>query len=436
MPRTWKRIKRLDPTIGAYQALYEDEAMAAASAADKAFASGHRIGPFHGVPFGLKDICDLEGRVTTGGSLAMRDRVSQTTATIARRLIAAGGILLGKTKTVECAFGGWGTNQRMGTPWNPWDLDTHRAPGGSSAGSAAAVAADLAVCAVGTDTGGSVRLPAAFCGLTGLKVTEGRLPTDGILPLSHSLDTPGPLARSVLDAIIMFEVMDGREGWAMDRDLASGKGLYSLLTPGLQGRRLGILEDREREGVSPEVLAAYDAALGVLRDLGAILEVFRTPRAYADFTSATGTLISTEAFSHHGALYSDPDQPVDEDVRPRIMAGRDVSAADYIAILQDRRRAQAAYYEAMGGFDAVLTPSNAVVAPPVSEIEQSVSPGHFTRPFNYLGMCGLSLPTGLTAEGLPTSLQIAARGGEEATALRIGGALEAAQPELRRPGFL
>ena len=187
-----ERIERLDGRIGSYQVVYADEARRAADAADRAIAAGHRIGPFHGVPFALKDLIDLEGRVTTGGSKALEHRVSPATATIARRLISAGGILLGKTRTVELAFGGWGTNQRMGTPRNPWDMRTRRVCGGSSLGSAAAVAAGLAVCAVGTDTGGSVRLPAGFCGMAGLKVTEGRLPSDGILPLSHTLDTPGP----------------------------------------------------------------------------------------------------------------------------------------------------------------------------------------------------------------------------------------------------
>ncbi|HET7408697.1 MAG TPA: amidase, partial [Paracoccaceae bacterium] len=216
------RIAQADGSIGAYQAVYADEARQAAGAADKALATGHRIGPFHGVPFALKDIVDLEGRVTTGGSKALEDRVSPVTATVARRLLSAGGILLGKTKTVELAFGGWGTNQRMGTPRNPWDMETHRVCGGSSSGSAAAVAAGLAVCALGTDTGGSVRLPAGFCGLTGLKVTAKRLPADGILALSQTLDTPGPMARSVADTLLMFEVLDGREPCAIDRERADG----------------------------------------------------------------------------------------------------------------------------------------------------------------------------------------------------------------------
>jgi aspartyl-tRNA(Asn)/glutamyl-tRNA(Gln) amidotransferase subunit A len=258
---------------------------------------------------------------------------------------------------------------------------------------------------------------------------------DGIIPLSHTLDTPGPMARSVEDALIMFEVMDGREGWAMDRERAAGAGLYGELGRGVRGLRLGALDAHEREACSAETLAAYDGALEVLRGLGAVVEVFTLPRPYAEITAANGRLISAEGYFHHGAMYDDPALPMDEDVRPRFLAGRGVTAAEYLGILADRRAAQAEYYGAMRGFDAVLTPTFTAPAPPVAEIDQAVSPGYFTRPFNYLGMCALALPTGLAAGGLPTSLQIAARGGGEAMALRIGAALEAAQPELVRPGL-
>jgi aspartyl-tRNA(Asn)/glutamyl-tRNA(Gln) amidotransferase subunit A len=152
-------------------------------------------------------------------------------------------------------------------------------------------------------------------------------------------------------------------------------------------------------------------------------------------TAANGRLISAEGYAHHGAMYEDPANPVDEDVRPRFLAGRDVSAADYIHIQEQRRAAQADYLRAMRGFDAVLTPTVTAVAPALAEVDQAVSPGYFTRPFNYLGMCGLALPTGLTGAGMPTSLQIAARGGDEAAALRIGAALESALPGPDRPAL-
>ncbi|MDH5354341.1 MAG: amidase, partial [Gammaproteobacteria bacterium] len=221
-----ENIEKYDSKLGAFQTVFTDDALAAAAAATKAIASGHRIGPFHGIPFALKDICEFEGRVTTNGSMAMRDRVSTYTGSLVRRLVSAGGIVIGKTKAVECAFGGWGTNQHMGTPWNPWDMQQARVPGGSSSGSGVAVAAGLAVCAVGTDTGGSVRLPAGYCGVVGLKVTEGQLPTDGITALSQTLDTPGPMTQSVVDALLMYQVMAGVEAWKIDHDRDQHRGVY------------------------------------------------------------------------------------------------------------------------------------------------------------------------------------------------------------------
>ena len=165
------RIAAQDQQLHAFIDIYADEAKLAAEGADKAIRSGHQVGPLHGVPIALKDLIDIEGRVTTGGSMAWRDRRSPATATLARKLLAAGMIVLGKTHTVEFAMGGWGTNHHMGTPWNPWDTQVARTPGGSSSGSGVAVASAMAPCAIGTDTGGSVRLPASWCGITGLKTT-------------------------------------------------------------------------------------------------------------------------------------------------------------------------------------------------------------------------------------------------------------------------
>ena len=327
------RISLLEPRLGAFEVIYEEEARKAADAATQAFECGHRIGPFHGVPFALKDIVDLEGRVTTGGSKVLKDRVSPTTAIIAKRLIAAGGILVGKTKTVEVAMGGWGTNQHMGTPWNPWDLNTHRTPGGSSSGSAVAVASGMVSCAVGTDTGGSVRGPAAWCGITGLKTTEGQIPTDGIMPLSHTLDTAGPMARSVSDTALMYEVMLGRHPVDVDRDRSEGHGFYSLMTQGVTGLRLGVLNDVEREFVSSDILELYDIACGVLQQQGAELVTFNSPKSFDDMKESTGVIIYSEGYFHHGEMYEQEDAPVDTDVRPRILMGRSFSARDYVCLL-------------------------------------------------------------------------------------------------------
>jgi len=426
-------ISRIDPRVGAYQEIWSETAMEMARATEKALASGYDFGPFHGIPFALKDLFHVRGKVTTCGSAAMTGNVADTTSTIVSRLIEAGGIILGKTKTVECAFGGWGTNQKMGTPQNPWDMKTHRIPGGSSSGSAVAVASGMAVCGVGSDTGGSVRLPAAFCGLVGLKVTAGRLPLHGIMPLSQTLDTPGPIAQTVLDALIMFEAMDGREGWKIARDLKAGTGLYGELEKGVAGLRLGSMSQPERDQCTPDILDAYDISLERLTALGARIEVFDNPVAYGDLADDNGLITAVEAYNNHGSYYEDLTLPMDEDVRKRMLTGKTYPAHEYAAKLENRQRLIRDFRSAMQGFDALLTPSITTAAPSLAEVDQDISPGYFTRPFNFLEMCGLSLPISLNPAGLPTSLQIIGRAHDEAMTLRIGAALERDLPSVGRP---
>lgn len=420
-----ERIAAHEDKLGAFAVVYAENARKAAQAAELAITSGHRIGPFHGVPFVLKDIVDYEGRVTTGGSMALKDRVSPATAIIGQRLLSAGGVLIGKTKTVEFAMGGWGTNQRMGTPWNPWDLHTPRTPGGSSSGSGVAVAAGYVPCAVGTDTGGSVRLPAAWCGITGLKVTEGRLPTDGILPLSHTLDTPGPMVRSVADAVLMFSVMDGMAPTEMEQQLHEGTGLFAALKHGAAGLKLGAMNEEERSFVDADLLELYDSALDRLRSLGAEVVPFTPPMSFDSMKDTVGVIIAAEAYTHHGHLIDDPNAPLDEDVRPRVEPGKRILARDYVAMMLRRKQDQHAFLAAMQGFDALITTTTQTAAIPNDSVDQTGTPAHFTRPANYLAMCALSLPMGLTNSGLPGGLQIMARGGDEYTAVRIGAAFEA-----------
>ena len=255
------RIGAQDQKLHAFVEVYDQEARLAAEAADKAIRSGHRIGPLHGIPIALKDLIEIEGRVTTGGSQVWRERRSAYTATLAQRLIAAGLIVIGKTHTVEFAMGGWGTNQHRGTPWNPWDPEVARTPGGSSSGSGVAVAAGFAPWAIGTDTGGSVRLPAAWCGLTGLKTTIGRVSTYGILPLAPTLDTPGPMARSVLDATLLYNVMQGPDPLDPRTRGITPDDPMPAIKRGVRGLRLARMPEAERAGVAAEVLAAYDASL-------------------------------------------------------------------------------------------------------------------------------------------------------------------------------
>jgi aspartyl-tRNA(Asn)/glutamyl-tRNA(Gln) amidotransferase subunit A len=420
------RIRKRDTTLHAFIAVYESEARLAAEAADKAIRAGHGVGPLHGVPIALKDLVDLEGRVTTGGSKVWETRVSPVTATLARRAISAGMIVLGKTHTVEFAMGSWGTNTHMGTPRNPWDLAVHRTPGGSSSGSGVAVAAGLAPVAIGTDTGGSVRIPAAWNGIVGLKVTAGRISTYGVLPLSFTLDTPGPLARTVEDCALIYRLMSGPDpndpqtlAWPPSDPLPT-------MRRGVAGLRLAVLPDAERTGVEKEVLSAYDASVGTLANLGAQIVRVDLPHKLSDYAATTGRIIGAEGYRFVGHLVDDEKQPTDPDVRPRIQLGRSISARDYIVTLQEREEHKRAYATALADVDALLTPTALTAAIPVNKVDQGGTAAHFTRPGNYLGLCGVAIPNGFTQEKLPTSLQIMCHAGAEATALRIAWAYEQA----------
>lgn len=416
------RIDRHDDKLHAFIDLYADEAREAARTADTAIAAGKRIGPLHGLPIALKDIIDMEGRVTTGGSMALADRISPVTATVATRLLDAGMIVLGKTHTVEFASGGWGTNTRMGTPWNPWDLDTHRCPGGSSAGSGVAVGAGLAPSAIGTDTGGSVRLPAGWCGITGLKVSVGRISTWGILPLSQTLDTPGPIVRDIQDAVLLYNALQGPDP---NDPLTLGRHAPDPspdLGRGVKGLRLGILPDDERDGIDPEVAAAYDASVAQLADAGAEIVPLTFPHPLRKLVVLAARVMDGEGYACNAALVDDPDAPLDEDVRPRLTGGRTMSVKDFQDVLREREAVIREFEPAFAGVDGWLAPTARTAAPRVEDADQKDTPGGFTRPVNTLGQCAVSVPNGQTASGLPTSLQIACRPYDEAMALRIGQA--------------
>ncbi len=420
------RIEKRNPHLHAFIAVYGTDARLAAEAADRAIRSGHRIGPLHGVPIALKDLIDLEGRVTTGGSKVWIDRVSAVTATLAERLIAAGMIVLGKTHTVEFAMGSWGTNTHLGTPRNPWDAKVHRTPGGSSSGSAVAVAAALTPIAIGTDTGGSVRLPAAWCGIVGLKVTAGRISTYGVLPLSSTLDTPGPMARSVEDAALIFRVLNGPD--PRDRQTLAWTAADPMptLRRGVAGLRLAVLPDVERSGVDAEMLTAYDASVDQLAKLGAEIVRAKLPHRLSDYAAANGQIIGAEGYRFVGHLVDDPSLPVDPHIRPRIQIGKNISARDYQLTLAKREEDAREFATALADVDALLTPTALTPAIPIDRADQSTTAAHFTRPGNYLGLCGLAIPNGFTRDGVPTSLQILCHAGQEATALRIGWAYEQA----------
>jgi aspartyl-tRNA(Asn)/glutamyl-tRNA(Gln) amidotransferase subunit A len=420
------RIEKHEKKLHAFVAVYADEALRAAKAADDAIAAGHRVGPFHGIPVAVKDIVDMKGRVTTGGSKVWEKRVSTRTAPLVKKLIGAGMIVLGKTHSVEFAMGSFGTNTHMGTPWNPWDMKEKRAPGGSSSGTGVAVAAGLAPWGIGTDTGGSVRIPAAWCGLAGLKTTIGRISVHGVLPLAHTLDTPGPMCRSVEDAALLYNLLQGPEPFdPLTRRHAPDDPMPDLKR-GVAGLVLARLPAAERAHVAEDVLGAYDASLAQLEKLGAKLVDVTLPRSFVELGAMAGRIIGCEGYSYVGHLTDDAALPVDPDVRPRIGLGRGVSARDYLLLLRDREQLKRDWSKALAGCNALVTPTTLNVAPRVADIDQSGTAAVITRAVNLVDGCALAVRNGFTKAGLPISLQIACRGYDEATALRIGWAYEQA----------
>ena len=432
MERYLEQIAAHDEKLHAFVNVYADDARLAAEAAEKAQQAGHRVGPLHGIPIAMKDIVDIEGRVTTGGSLPWSDRISPTTATLVERLMASGMIVIGKTHTVEFAMGGWGTNQHMGTPWNPWDAAVHRTPGGSSAGSGVSVAAGMAPCAIGTDTGGSVRLPAAWCGLVGLKTTIGRISTYGVLPLASTLDTPGPMCRTVEDAALIYNVMQGPDPKDLHTKGVAFENPLPEMRRGVSGLRLACMGEREREIVDTEVLAAYDASLETLKGQGAEIVDVTLPGRFTGLGAITGKIIGAEGYLFVGDRVDDMSLQIDEDVRPRIWVGKEMSAREYLEILQQREEIKRSYDEALAGVDAYLTPTTDTPAIPLTEVDQDETPATFTRVVNLLDRCALSIPNGMTIGGLPTSLQIMCGAYDEAMALRIGWAFQEATDWVNR----
>lgn len=419
------RIARLDHRLHAFVEVYGAQAKLAAEAADRAIRAGYTLGPLHGIPIAIKDLVDIIGHVTTAGAPTRINTVAAASATLVKKLIGAGMIILGKTHTVEFAYGAWGTNQYMGTPLNPWDLNVPRTPGGSSSGSGVAVAAGLSPCAIGTDTGGSVRVPASWCGITGLKTTIGRISTFGIVPLSPTLDTPGPLARTVEDCALLLSAMQGPDPLDPLTQKLPPVDPFAQLKRGIKGLRLARMPDSERAHHNREVLLAYDCSLGELETLGAeIVELPKMGRSFKENGDLVGRIISAEIYPRIAELADNPERKMDEAVRARVLMGRDISARQYLDVLAERERRKHEFATSMKDIDAILSPSTFTPPIPLAEVDQTGTPAISTRWVNFLDLCAVSLPNGMTASNLPTSLQIVCRGGDEALALRIGWAFQ------------
>jgi len=428
------RIAKANGKLHAFTEVYANEARALADAADKARASGFPLGPLHGLPVVYKDLCDIAGRIGTGGSKMFEKRVASETSNTVERLTAAGMVPLGKMHMVEFAFGGWGTNPLMGAPWNPWDLATHRVPGGSSSGTGVAVSARLAPAGIGSDTGGSVRIPAAFNGLVGLKVTFGRIGLAGTMLLSWTLDSIGPMARCVEDCALMLNALaapDPRDPTTLGQPVED----FSLaIQPGsIEGMRVAIPDTKQLPAfMHADVIKSWQAAGRTFESLGATVEAVRLPDWYFDLSRPAGTIIASEAYALHRDYIENLGMAIGPGVRMRAQTAKSFLPGAYAEELRTMAERRRAFSDWVKPYDAILLPTMAVPAIPLAEVDEtSPIPGYLTRPANYLGLCSLALPSGQSG-GLPIGIQIVGKPFAERDVLRLGKAFQDATDDHRR----
>ena len=432
-----ERIAAVGPALNAYLTVTADAALVAARVAEREIMGGEYRGPLHGVPVSLKDLYYTKGVRTTGGSKILAAFVPDHDAAAVERLRAAGAIVVGKANMHEFAYGADNRNPHYGPALNPWDRT--RITGGSSGGSGAAVAAGLGAVSLGSDTGGSIRIPAACCGTVGLKPTYGRVSLYGVIPLSWSQDTVGPLTRSVGDAGIVLNALAGHD----PRDPASASTPVADYTAGLDGEvrglRIGVPRDHFFAGLEPEVRQLISAAGEVLAGAGATLVEVALPHV-AEATAAGATILFAEAAAYHAEWFRARPDDYGGDVRRRIEQGSLLPAIDYIQAQRARAHCCAEFEQVFREVDALITPTLPMVAPRLDQAEITFDDRvedtrtaltRFTRLFNVLGAPAIAVPCGFTAAGLPASLQIVARRFAEQTALRLAYAYEA-RTEWRR----
>jgi aspartyl-tRNA(Asn)/glutamyl-tRNA(Gln) amidotransferase subunit A len=428
------RIARRDGELRAYITVCQAEALAAAAAADQEIGRGGYRGPLHGIPVALKDLVMTRGIRTTCGARILKDWVPDTDATVAARLAQAGAILLGKLNMHEFAYGPTGVNALFGTPRNPWDAT--RMPGGSSSGSGVAVAAGLAAGALGTDTGGSIRIPAAFCGIVGLKPTYGRVSRAGVIPLSWSLDHVGPMTRTVADAALLLQVLAGRDAADPSSADLPVPDYQAALQGDLRGVRLGLPADHFLAHLEPPIREAVQATVQRLQGQGAVVEEVRLPRIHLA-GAASFAIMRAEATAYHEPYLKRRAADYGADVRGRLMTGQFVPATQYLKAQRARQVLRAEMDAALAGVHALVAPAVPLETPPLDMREVTVNGvtqdvrlwiTRCTAPINVTGHPVLAVPCGLTAGGLPIGLQIIGRHFDEGTILRIGRAIEAQSP--------
>src|SRR6202165_4357605 len=427
-----ERIARWQPHLNAFMAIEADAALAAADAADATLAKGGRRGALHGVPLAHKDMYYDAGKVVTCGSRIRRDYVATTTSTALQRLKDAGTIRLGSLQMAEFAYGPTGHNSHYGPVHNPFAFD--RITGGSSSGSGAAGAARLTFAALGSDTGGSIRMPAHFCGVTGLKTTYGRISRAGAMPLSQSLDTVGPLARSAEDCALLLGLMAGADPEDPTAIAGPVPDYTAALREPIKGLTFGVPAAFYVDDLDPEVARILDETVAVFKREGADIVQVELPDQ-RQLTAACQLVLAVEATAFHKRWMIERPQDYGPQVLMRLQNGLAIPGVTYLEAMRWRGPALAAHLAAVAGVDAVIAPVAPVAAPTIAESDVGNSPDaeaviqrltRFTRPINYLGLPSLSIPAGFTGSGLPVGMQLGGRSFDEAMLLRIGAAFQRA----------
>jgi aspartyl-tRNA(Asn)/glutamyl-tRNA(Gln) amidotransferase subunit A len=424
-----ERIRRLQPGINAFITITREIAMAQAKQAEREIVKGGYRGPLHGIPLSVKDLFYTEGVRTTAGSLILKRFIPRKNALAVDRLLEAGGVLLGKTNLHEFAYGATNINPHYGPVHNPWDV--RRISGGSSGGSAASVVTAQALASLGTDTGGSIRIPSAACGCVGFKPTHGRISLEGVIPLAGSLDHAGPLSRCVLDSALLYQALAGPDAWGPH----SNKTALSMIHKSIQGFRIGVPKQYFFHHIQPDIHTAIQTALTVFKQLGAVIcEV--NLKGMEETTPIAADITAGEALAYHAKWLDKNPEKYGEDLRLRLEQSKSMPALTYIQAQQKREAFTERIERAFDSTHVILAPTLPIVAPEIDECQAQsdirTALLSLTRPANISGQPAISIPCGFSREGLPIGLQIIGRRYDEITALRVAYAYESATPWHKR----
>ena len=419
-----QRIEAVNPKINAFLTVIADEALEAAHQAEADLLKGNYRGLLHGIPYGAKDLLCTKGIRTTCGSKILHDNVSGMDATVVAKMRSAGAILVGKTHLHEFAFGVTNHNVHYGPARNPWDLK--RITGGSSGGSAAAVSAGCVPMALGSDTGGSIRIPAALCGLVGLKPTYGRVSKFGVYPLADSMDHVGPLTRTVADAAAVLQAiagLDSQDATTVDRPVAD---FTQGLNGDLNGLRIGLPQDLETEPIDPEIKSAVTIAVKVFEAMGAIVEPVEITGMERSAAMALLHLQAEAGFALAPFYKTHADQ-MDPMVKERVDEAHQIKAVDFLEAALYRQKVVRRLTEAFEKIDLLLTPATAICASQIvdetvliqgKKVPVGAAVTRYSRIYNFTGQPALVLPCGLSEQGLPIGMQLVGRLWEEALVLK------------------